>query len=832
MHSRHVEMSDHRPNDALKGPNLAAAINKSDKDGLRLISIGAREGMLTPALLLAQNGADLNASKVDLDHRDNYIQNHNVPLAVENAKKSPVKLAEERGHTLLASVLVACGAPEEKQPCTENIRNAVMYWTIENYQPHNQIKLWENLQPVVNHSAANSLLVNDSKNENQITEYGFSRFIEFATFKNNRALTQSLMMAVKYKAHSTIHSGGFWASMNRDTYLQHYFDNLQDDALQVLTVEQLAQAGKHTFAEESFLKLTTPQRSAYSEKDTTIVVDSNTLTSKQTKIYQSAAIGRSSPIQGDLKDLFDCLLYAFKEQNYVAFSQLKKMSDPLKILEYAVQEKHKDFVQFWVIVNHIDIYQQCLDFRGNIDLLFPFIDACTSRAGVLQSIISRHIKGLKSTLTASEYQLFITINQGDNALIDAFLYCANDRYPHEDFGLLLNERVPDIDQRIEAAEKKHQTKISLICRGLLKDYFKRFEIETKMSTAKKGDAKHTIAFQDLPVLVHHKIFNEYLPRKTAVIHKRLSKNIHNNILNLNSALRKKRERQLTLFKDFKTQLQREIDNKHSWSERKRCEFDSCGFPVEDEKTDYAYYGSITCGISLVVFGVLGSLMSPFLNRNNIQRIALCNEFETTLVPSHNNQSCLDLQFSSGDFCFGDPSCDKNYNGPNDSGGRDVVDILAECADLCARLVGLENPGVGYGFATVPPLVIAFFAICCLCAWLPKIRGTERFQNLFLNTFSTEVTNRSDALVREFSDDRGYYLDLKNDSTTIEAAIKKITKLETSIELDLKLATSAKGLMTNNIHAETEKSKVKEVTIDMKHNDGSLTQPLLPNVKQG
>lgn len=86
--------------------NNPDTIQLANKQGLTLLQIAARDGLVVPVIVLIGAGANVDAELENNTLEDAYHQNQ--------ARKTPLHHALERGHTTIAQILLMVGASKEK----------------------------------------------------------------------------------------------------------------------------------------------------------------------------------------------------------------------------------------------------------------------------------------------------------------------------------------------------------------------------------------------------------------------------------------------------------------------------------------------------------------------------------------------------------------------------------------------------------------------------------------------------------------------------------------------------------------------------------------------
>lgn len=785
--------------------SLPDAINKGvipvidapNKYGLTLAQVASRQGWLQIILLLMQVGAKITSLELD----PKYIHSE-VTSVLENSKKSAHQFALERGHLLVADVLNAF------ETSNTNTQNAILFYLIENDIPQSDWKFLEKPQQSPNQTAASvdaktPLLMIDVKDEKtKISSETLSRFIEFAAFQNSENLVKRLLSLGKLKDDSPFLSAGFWSAVKGNQKIETLV--CADEDSQVLKLRQLDSAHKAELFSSHHAKASTEVKKKLKDSEIEIIIDRSKLSPFRKRIYQAATLGESKIISqyepADI-DFYLCLAEAHKNNHFIAFSQLKKLTSPEKILKIALEFQNQNFVKFWLIVTCSNIYQYAYNLRKEKDLLKTLIDTCTSTQGILHNIISRNIKINPSPFQEEERELFNALLKIDDMVHDTYLHCLNDMNPHEDFATLLKKPLDLIPESFEERIKKAPLQLST--KSLIQDRMERMGIELKLvdnkTSLKTPPPKNTL-FQYWPSELHRLIYNSLTPREAARSHA-LSRDIRNHLKfkdTISINLQNKLQRQLTGINTFEEKLQKEKEQKNSCSDRVgccSCCFDSCcdkncsACCTRKPETDWAYYCRPTL-TAVIVGGLVPALYYglPFIQFVG-QRIDLCNQFETTFANEPpTNISCFAAQVWSP--CFSQSGCHGWPDPETDS-------ILPECVDLCTQLAVTNILGINLGFESVTPATVMLISLLILCCIRNMVRGPERFDEIPMDHYSDDTLETFRNVLSEFKDtkDSKANLSVLTSTSLVKDILGKFSEAKTSIQTDLKLVSTSKALVS-------------------------------------
>lgn len=435
----HKALLEHRPNDVIEeihdnsSPNFNFA--QQDSNGRNLLQLAASRGFVQAVLWGAYAKVPINASQ-EIKHQNT---NHHL----QESEKTPLYLAVEHGHWLIAQILLILGADKNKTldlarkannlevlntlnqlHIDHDVFRAVLYWIVNNHHPVYGNNLLNLIKPQIAITETHKLQIeNDEKSvsekvhlitidEEKIHDqvplpsiqndlYGI---IELAAQKNLTHLVSGLFeINNQIRTDPSYATLGYWAAKNDNTEMYNLI--LKNDEHVFLTLQQLDEMS----TQDNFGKFFA--LSSKEQQDTFLNLDEDRheekMPKKQAKIFTQAKFAEDRKLKhfkhNELnRNYFAVLDFIFESRNFVALNTLIQNTDQNKLLGYALANKKRELFFILSFLNNQYTHELMQHCPNEMNDVFALMGRNNEKDGLSYRIINHGTSGILQDLRNSK----------------------------------------------------------------------------------------------------------------------------------------------------------------------------------------------------------------------------------------------------------------------------------------------------------------------------------------------------------------------------------------------------------------------------------------------
>lgn len=477
-----------------RGPLL-----KNTKERYPALQIAAREGMLSAALWLLNAGAPVDQAQEETKREGRLL------LSEQDKQKSPLYLAAERGHTLLAKALLVFGADKKqaldfaevvKQPegsalkvqadttktrlthklnLTKEDVHIFFFWAVCNYKKEYGFALIDKL-----------LLSLSSLELNKPELHKFiGSMLELAAYHDQVDIVKHLL-AGRELAQEHMSTAGYWAVVNNN--LEIFSCTCKDEATKTRALK-LVRTHRSDIDITPYLSELSQSVQQTVFNDLVPIALPVGLSSNLKIIYKEAVLSRDNKNLKTLSkllrvnDAFVLLDKLFSEQKYLALQKLfSVLTERHPAIYFIILENRRlHLANFMRMCDGVDMYMLALHAYANtnpvsrVTFLSDKFIVPGEQAGVLQRAVSRSIV-FNNDVEPIELKIRHTLGTSglvqQVGIVNTVLRCLYDVRPAVNLLLLLGKNTP-LDQRLDEIDATVTT------RSLMTEKLGRFGIDVR-----------------------------------------------------------------------------------------------------------------------------------------------------------------------------------------------------------------------------------------------------------------------------------------------------------------------------------------------------------------
>ncbi len=543
-------ISTQQTKEAIAALLQATDINETNESGLTFLQIAAREGLVQVVLHLLNEQASVDKT-TDLEHEN--------PLVREQAAATPLYLAVENGHYLIADILLVAGANKENAlEFAYKIRRSDIAKQLENFSiDYNVIRgllYWGITQG--EHLLKLALIQLNLNIQNIKFDKAFKRdivgLIELACKLNHEKVVIELLK-LKPICRNELHirTAAYWAEINNNSNLHSLLCRHDMDRAVVLY-----QLFIHNQENKFFNYLKDSSKAARDQ-----------FTLFQTKNDYDTSVDMQR----------NALTHFWHTRNFAKWHEASN-TDHETLLKSSLIDKNRDLLKFIMIASEIDIYEHVLKLSNEeqSENCTHLIELGWSRLGILSTLGSRGAP-ITRVLFSNEQHLLTKLSKeikNDWFVTELLLQKVHEAYPDLTIAEFLTQRETPIYTRNITEESYHffNSRLSRYLRSM-----PRLSNMTEMAEQKKSPNISTWKICEGEPAIIKKVAS-YLDENEQISYAYSSLRYYRVVSSLwkdNNSTTERLQRKLRLLDEFKNTLHTEIEQKSCLSHRLKNPRDKC-----------------------------------------------------------------------------------------------------------------------------------------------------------------------------------------------------------------------------------------------------------------
>ncbi|MDR3476650.1 MAG: ankyrin repeat domain-containing protein [Gammaproteobacteria bacterium] len=419
----HQEIIHHDPNALVTVCEPELSVHDFHHSGLSSLQLAAQEGMWQLVVKLLSLGASIDQVNADAANP------LNAYFACQS-QKTPLYLAIEYGHTLLAQILLACGASQALAFETANtLNNLQMQYRLKQLELDMDIAFSLAFYATIKNDAAVVERILDLLDKDNGNISAVSALLEVALAFDAKSLALVLLQRVGERAlrnDPAIYTAGYWASESCKDLLDKACRS-DDDWLRTLRQLHVTDRSLKDCLSSAPANI---KKEYLAKQKIEMRVDQERLTPEQNAAYAELARGRRLEVElyCETPEEFAVLAEAaWENKNLIILTHLL-LHFNLGLFKTFIQNNQSHLAQLWFFLEDKHFHEIALDLKNESELLTRATNFFASESSLLHSLVGQSIH-LEKLPDQSFVEFAHKVASDEDALVSALQVSVQDRYP-------------------------------------------------------------------------------------------------------------------------------------------------------------------------------------------------------------------------------------------------------------------------------------------------------------------------------------------------------------------------------------------------------------------
>jgi hypothetical protein len=425
----HQEIVQHDSKALITVDELKLSINDLHSWGLSALQVAAREGQWQVCVKLLSLNASID--QVRETAADNAAVNPPNSYFANQSSKTPLYLAVEYGHTLLAQILLACGANKELALNIAHDSNDLqMQHRLAHLALDTDVAFGLAFYAMNKNNDGVLKKVLEQLDEGHANILAISALLEAALALPAEKAVEVLLERANGRAlreDPSIYSAGYWASQYAEDFLKRVCLSTSD---WVTTLSQLRATQRPV--KSCFDAAPLAAKNAYIAKQQFAGVhiqQQPSLTLEQNAAYADLAHAKRLEVElycETTEDFAAIAKAAWENKNLIILTSLQKHFNQ-GLHRAFIESDHKALAQFWFLSEEKYFHEVALDLEGESDLLLNATRFFGSQQSLLHELVGRSMD-LKTRPEQVMVEFAARVAVDDDAMVSTLQICVQDRY--------------------------------------------------------------------------------------------------------------------------------------------------------------------------------------------------------------------------------------------------------------------------------------------------------------------------------------------------------------------------------------------------------------------